>query len=214
MKELKFIHITKNAGHFIEELGRKHGIEWGVYHKDSYITRGVDPSSFTISTQIHHIFCEKPEFIKAKYDWFLVVRNPYTRLLSEYYCRGGGVGKCKVNHDKHTFNKYLMEKITNRYKFYPTKYGHYVEQYRYLDPAHTIHIIKYENMYNELKSLFSNYNLDINLDNYIDQKINSKESHRNDITFTINDFSPILIKFINAIYDKDFQTFNYDKIVV
>ena len=29
LKELKFIHITKNAGTSIEEAGIKHKIEWG-----------------------------------------------------------------------------------------------------------------------------------------------------------------------------------------
>ena len=28
-KELKFIHITKCAGSFIEELGKKHGLKGG-----------------------------------------------------------------------------------------------------------------------------------------------------------------------------------------
>ena len=33
-KKLKFIHITKCAGSFIEEIGKKNNINWGKYHKE------------------------------------------------------------------------------------------------------------------------------------------------------------------------------------
>lgn len=200
MKELKFIHISKCAGKFIEYISSLHGIHWGLNHKEY---KGV-----------HKFFCEKPDELKRKYDWFMVVRNPYTRILSEYYCKGAGIGVSEVVHSKKEFNKYLIDKIAARYSLYPKKYGHYCEQYRYLDPSQTTYIIKYENMYNELKVLFSHYNININLDNYIDQKINSKESHKNTVNFTINDFNPTLIRYINAIYNYDFLVFKYDKIIV
>ena len=33
-KELKFTHITKCAGTFIEHLGNKNGINWGRFHSE------------------------------------------------------------------------------------------------------------------------------------------------------------------------------------
>ena len=32
------------------------------------------------------IFFTKDDELKQKYDWFMIVRNPYDRILSEYYC--------------------------------------------------------------------------------------------------------------------------------
>ena len=39
-------------------------------------------------SQWHEIFVNKP-MLKTKYDWFTVVRNPYERVISEFYCKWG-----------------------------------------------------------------------------------------------------------------------------
>ena len=36
MKQLKFIHITKCAGRFIENMGYQNKIKWGIYHVKEY----------------------------------------------------------------------------------------------------------------------------------------------------------------------------------
>lgn len=195
MKELKFIHISKCAGSFISHIGKLHGLEWGAYHRE-----------YSRGQKTHEEFCKKPEWLKAKYDWFMVVRNPYNRILSEYYY------KLRADYNVHESNKYLIQRVATRGCNPPLTVGHYIEQYKYLDPVQTIHIIKYENMYSELKSLFSNYNIDINLDNYIEQKMNSKELHTTNTSFTTDNFNNTLIRYINRIYKKDFATFNYDMI--
>lgn len=84
---------------------------------------------------------------------------------------------------------------------------HYKEQYKYFDNTIKIHIIKKENMHDELKKLFNDYNLPINIDKYIKNKINEKNKK---CIFDINDFEPELIKLINEVYEKDFDFFNYD----
>ena len=79
MKELKYIHITKCAGTYIEDLDKKYNIRWGRYHKEY--------------GWHHTIFTRLNYKLKRKYDWFMIVRNPYERILSEYYCKWGGIGK-------------------------------------------------------------------------------------------------------------------------
>ena len=83
MTELKFIHISKCAGTFIEEMGKLNNIKWGKYH--------------TEYGWWHEIFINKSYRLKRKYHWFTIVRNPYTRILSEYYCEWGGINheSCK-----------------------------------------------------------------------------------------------------------------------
>lgn len=200
-KELKFIHITKCAGSFVEKIGMEHNIRWGKFH--------------TEYGWWHEIFPNKSNKLKQKYDWFVIVRNPYDRILSEYYCKWTGIGKKNMKHDVSQFNNYLINKIKNRnhYKKYRNIMyigNHYTEQYKYLDDSAKIHIIKFENMYEEIKKLFTDYNIKIDIDFYINKKINSKESLNNFCKFTTNDFNAELISLINEVYKKDFELFGYD----
>ena len=75
IKELKFIHITKTAGTTIEQIGLINNIKWGLNHKEY---------------KNHHkpLNQQKQELIK-KYDWFMIVRNPYDRIISELHCKWG-----------------------------------------------------------------------------------------------------------------------------
>jgi Sulfotransferase family len=194
MKELKFIHITKCAGTYIENLGKKYNIMWGRFHKEYGYW--------------HSIFPAVRDNIKKKYDWFMVVRNPYERILSEYYCKWGGIGSKNINHTKEQMNQFLINKIKSRSRLG----NHYTEQYKYLDKKCKIHIVKLENLNNELISLFKKYKL-----NYTELTIkpkiaNSKMEHNKTVKFEVKDFSRELIKLINTVYDKDFTAFGYAKI--
>lgn len=79
MKKLKFIHCTKCAGTYIEDLGIKYNLKWGRFHKEY--------------GWHHEKFKQLSYNLKNKYDWFMIVRNPYDRILSEYYCKWAGIGK-------------------------------------------------------------------------------------------------------------------------
>tara|TARA_Y100000591_G_scaffold120_1_gene121 strand:- start:2868 stop:3563 length:696 start_codon:yes stop_codon:yes gene_type:complete len=197
-KPLKFIHITKNAGTYIEDTAKTNNILFGRFHKE-YGNIKDGPSPW------HHIFTIVNKDVKNKYDWFMVVRNPYDRILSEYYCQWGGIGKKNINHSKKDMNNFLIDKINKR-----SKIGdHYTEQYKYLDNNYKIHIIKFEDLNRGLKELFKIYNLNIKV---IDKKINTSKEKNNKLKFTINDFNNELIKLINNVYSKDFELFNYKKL--
>lgn len=189
-KPLKFIHITKTAGTTIEKIGEEAGIQWGKNHGEY--------------GQWHRFFDRVPQEVKRKYDWFMVVRNPYDRIISEFYCHHGGHGfsLCEYNHTPEIFNKFCKKKI----KYRSSTGDHWSEQHKYLDFT-PCHILKFENLKEEFEELMRDYNLYLKLD----KKENSNKypfSKR----FGVDDMDDELIEYINGIYDKDFKEFNYEKI--
>jgi hypothetical protein len=191
MKELKFIHITKCAGTTIENLGKEKKIKWGMYHSKEY-------------GHHHKPFKNKPLKLRKKYDWFMVVRNPYTRLVSEFYCKWGGY---RGKHDKlneQQFNNFIKNRVTLRNQ---NNRFHYVEQHKYYDKSSKIHIIKFENLEEEFNALMEKYGLDIKMDRHD----NASKKERK---FNIESFSPEVIKLINKAYSKDFKKFGYEMIEV
>jgi len=186
-KELKFIHITKCAGTFIEDLGYENDILWGKFHEEYGFW--------------HSIFIDRDKELKEKYDWFMIVRNPYTRILSEYYCKWGGIGETNQDHTKEEFNSYLIDKIYNR----SLSGHHYTEQCKYIDVKYNINIIKLETINKDLPKLFKNYKINIQ------PNFEDKKNKGNKTKFTIDDFSHELVEYINVVYHNDFELLNYDK---
>ena len=194
IKELKFIHITKTAGTTIENIGLKNNIQWGFHHKEY---------------KNHHkpLNEQKQELIK-KYDWFMVVRNPYDRIISELHCRWGNRNRNNIlNSSKEKINEYIRNCIHYRnnhekYKKYYC-YGHYKEQYKYLCDNTNINILKFENLKDEFNLLMKKYNLNLKIDKHLNS---------NNKMFIINYFDKENIKLINDVYHKDFEYFNYKKL--
>ena len=189
MKELKFIHVTKTAGTSIEEIAKEKGILYGRYH--------------TEDGGWHVFFKYKPKEFKQQYDWFLVVRNPYERLVSEFHCKWGGVGNHACKYNVEGFNNYIRQKIMRRLPIG----GHYSEQHKYLDndPNIKIHILKFENLEEDFNKLMKTYHLNLQL---------NKDLNRNEKSFSVKDLSTDNIKLINNIYKKDFEKFNYEMIQI
>ena len=67
-----------------------------------------------------------------RYDWLLVVRNPFDRMLSEFYCKWGGVGKDEGNTmSKKKFNHELTKLIKEHVEDEGIG-GHYTPQSEYV----------------------------------------------------------------------------------
>jgi hypothetical protein len=180
--KLKFIHITKCAGTSIENAGKNVNILWGRFHEEYGYW--------------HKLFPNINEEIIDKYDWFMVVRNPYDRILSEYHCCYGGIGGKHIYHTIEEMNLYIIDKINNR----DMDGDHYTEQYKYLHPNKNIHIIKYENLIQEFDNLMLSYNIN---------GIQLKKENYGNRNFNISNFSKELIDLINKVYKKDFELFQY-----
>tara|TARA_Y100000389_G_scaffold189963_1_gene214284 strand:- start:4622 stop:6235 length:1614 start_codon:yes stop_codon:yes gene_type:complete len=191
MKELKFIHITKTGGTSIEDEGFSAGIEWGRHHKEY--------------GWWHEIFTNKEEGLRSKYDWFMVVRNPYERIISEFHCKWGGVGEKANFVGVQFFNEYLKREILNRGKITVNNHGssygdHYTEQHLYLDESVKTHVLKMENLTEEFDSLMSEYNIPLKL---------NRHNNSNRKVFEVHHMDAELIQLIQEVYKKDFETFGY-----
>jgi hypothetical protein len=190
-KELKFIHITKTAGSSIETVGLEKNKRWGIHHKEYGFW--------------HEIFSNKPNSLKSKYDWFMVVRNPYNRIISEYNFIANSLGL--ENHTVDEFNRFIkrwMLNASNNKENHPM-YGringdHFTEQYKYYDPSVIIHILKFENITEEFNNLMKKYNYDIIL---------NKKVQVSKIYFNLKDISNENIELIKTIYKNDFEIFGY-----
>ena len=194
LKELKFIHITKTGGTTIEEIGKENNIKWGRFHKEY--------------KNWHEPLIEKNNFKRQKYDWFLIVRNPYDRIISELHCKYGNLKKnniLKKSNDE--INKFIQECINkrNNFKDYSSLYcyGHYKEQYKYLCSDIKCTILKVENLKEDFNNLMKEYNLNITL---------NKKYNSNKKIFNVCDLNKETIELINDVYNVDFELFNYEKI--
>jgi hypothetical protein len=192
-KELKFIHITKTAGTSIEDAAMVQGIRFGRYH--------------TEYGDYHNYFPMKPKALQDRYDWFLVVRNPYDRILSEYHCMYGGVGYMNppVNHTKQQMSEFLIYKIMDRDKLG----DHYALQSKYISPDTTarIHILRFENIVEDFRALMELYKLPLDISQ-------TKSNIPRQKLFTVDDFSPDLVYLINQVYADDFRQFGYHMIEI
>jgi hypothetical protein len=199
MKELKFSHITKNAGTSIEKAARAQGINWGMYHMIGKEPRNDDQ----VSTYWHDPISNLPLDIRQKYDWFIVVRNPYDRIVSEFFCPW--ISHATKEYTVDEYNSIIQHCITNRLFFPQTRgKGHYMEQWRYLDPSVTVHVLKFESLAADFLTLMNNYGLKISLDTVCNRGRQKK--------FSRDDFSAKTIDMINTVYKMDFELFGYTMI--
>ena len=104
--KLEFVHITKTGGSAIEHAGATVGINWGACHYMKLTEVGCSSPDLTYEAPNYQSYAltspwhTPPKLLKtyvdgAKYpyndaDLFAVVRNPYSRVLSEYYCPWNG----------------------------------------------------------------------------------------------------------------------------
>jgi hypothetical protein len=103
---LEFVHVTKTGGSAIEHAAAAVGITWGSCHYMKVEEVGCsspdlpyeapDYQSYALTSPWHtppkllKMYVEESKYPYNDADLFTVIRNPYSRVLSEYYCPWNG----------------------------------------------------------------------------------------------------------------------------
>jgi hypothetical protein len=192
IQDLKFVHITKTAGTSIENFGRTKGVLWGYQDRNNLfkykykVLKNVSPWHIPLDYFITNPY--------KNYETFIIVRNPYTRLISEYYCNWTG-SKNKNTKNKDEFNKWICNLINRNYGVSG------LPQYLYSAD----HVLKFENLQEDFTNLMNKFNID---DVSIPHSNKSTQTNK----FTIDDMYIDTIEMINNKYHQDFIKFGYNMI--
>eukprot|EP00585_Thalassiosira_rotula_P022477 CAMPEP_0196225710 /NCGR_PEP_ID=MMETSP0912-20130531/50023_1 /TAXON_ID=49265 /ORGANISM="Thalassiosira rotula, Strain GSO102" /LENGTH=326 /DNA_ID=CAMNT_0041505183 /DNA_START=76 /DNA_END=1056 /DNA_ORIENTATION=- len=243
-RRLEFVHVTKTGGSTIERAALSVGVRWGACHFydedicDTPFASSDTPRNTTVKGKDGG---ESPWHLPpwvfeglAKYfkgnpyegaDLFIVTRNPYSRVISEYYCPWVG----KRSDDVKVLNHWVEEMLR---KVNPEGLHRKLEGLR--DGAggdgsfilHTKHLIPqveyvfesdgktrlvpeentlhFENLAVEFPKLLARYSMD----RWVQLPAKKVNVGKNK-TLTHRDLYPATVKLINDFFRRDFEEFGY-----
>jgi hypothetical protein len=193
-KKCIFIHIPKTAGTSIEQFLKENG-------KNDLQLLGVHNNR----SMQHYMGIELKKMYPLYYKnyfKFSVVRNPYDRLLSEYYWTpvpnmGFKYGKTRA------YFLYCVQNIVKKRQFFNNIYfDHLIPQYMFLYENKKLivdKVIKYENLQEDSKILKNELNISNDL-LYLNKSNIKKEG-----------WTELQKEKIYKLYLSDFLLFNYEK---
>ena len=199
---LDFVHISKTAGRSIELLVRRH-------------LPGAGKGWFDTTSVEDKLKWHDPQKLFTCKNLFSVVRNPYSRMLSEFYCPIEGFRKCEFRKrvkkefpiTASTLNKWLQTKLKQVEKRGHWRAYHGHRQYDYVfdrsGRRRVNHVLHYETLEEDFNALMRTYNISVRFSGRQDKQ--SEPSH----TVSTLDFTRRTIYLINKVYEQDFKHFGY-----
>jgi len=244
-KELRFIHITKNAGTTIEEVSKDKSCKykscegWGRHDEQlRELSCGVPTRPIGYCRSNFNCFWHTPPryFSKAdlrswlkKVDLFVVVRNPFTRVLSEFYCEYGGprpecINECSTVSGLNSWICRQLRSVQMAVREGAILHGHWCPQHLYIfdkDGNRIVsesNVIRFEALSDDFEALMRQYDCPFSL---VDAKrmlssINTA-SNISEATsggtvkrkFDFRDLSAETQDLIREVYKEDFTLFRY-----
>lgn len=211
-QNLKFVHISKCAGTIIEDIAKDSGIFWGRY--DTQLCKeNLLPKWSRIKSDYYHLVpdCYQPNIYNLDNSndmkTFCVIREPYSRIISEVFCNWIGILKNNSNPTVLDYNKHI-EKYLN---FVETRFNlqHWWPQHKFIYDADgnkmVDYVLKMDNLNQEFNDLMKEYNLPLQL--------NSKTNESNKM-YGLEDIFINNLNKINRLYRKDFELFGSEMIEV
>lgn len=194
--KILFIHIPKTGGSFIEwEL------QMGYNEKNLFSTTEIGIYSDSIHYHLQHLNFTtivkegyfESDYLK-KFFKFTFIRNPYTRILSEYFWR---LNPNTFDTDK--FHEFVID------RYLCPKDAHFLSQMFYFDIEYDF-IGKYENLIEDLKKIYDVLNISREI-SPINRNIS--KFNKNELIYMINAST---INIINEVFALEFELGNYEKI--
>lgn len=213
-KHLAFIHIPKNAGTTIEKLALSHHIRWGRHlTEEDHLIKQLNADTVPHIQYNWHI---PPRFLKRynpyeAFDTFCVVRNPLSRILSEY--KWAHRNNVEVKDNPIELNKWIDFVLTIE----NVLEGEYVDDIGMKDghlfPQHYFifdengrstcdYILNMDHLEIEFNALMNMYGYDIKITK---TDMLNKSNFKN---ITENDISTANLKKIRYFYNKDYLLYN------
>ena len=220
---LEFVHATKTGGSAIEKAAAKHGIAWGACHYNcasfddmkcpsrsppQYFEGRVKSTRY-VGSMLWHIppHYWSPNLLEG-HKTFTVVRNPYSRAVSEYYNKWDGfVGTDEERNDPSNMNAWIQTNLIDRPK--GIRYLQH-SKYVYDGDGNTVVdvVLHFENLAAEFNELMESEGLPIRLD---DTPFNERTGSA---LLGVKDLTNATIQKINDYAMDDFINFDYEPMLL
>ena len=238
-RRLELVHIPKTGGTAMEAQAARMNITWSMCHfkKGKILNETFCPGPIlkhwrpSVKT---HSRCPwwhlPPQYFElhdfnpyAGADLFCVVRNPYERLLSEYYYAGTYLAKKdaeqlnNVNRLNGWVRHNLLDLIVTMKRgdirqnrtgneIYFRNFGHFIPQYDYVFHHRRQiikHVLRFENMEEEFHALMKLYDLPVRLPTH-----RLRPSHPS--TLTAYNLTRSNLELVERLYEDDLREWGYE----
>ena len=173
---------------------------------------------------LHDTFPSEQNFYRhAGVALFAVVRNPYTKLLSEYYCPWSGY--CRNDKNEATLNSFLQDKLrcaTGSNRTHGKILTHMIPQVEFIfdmeaqqqsAPKQVVnHVLFHEDLAAEMGILMVNYDMPPLILQLISDGINRGQTGSNHQRMGIANLTLATVELIHLNYELDFDLLGYKRI--
>lgn len=202
LPDLVFIHIPKNAGTLIEDVGFEHRVEWGVFMNFTACDWDLQVPTHCSRWHVPPRFLATPNVYTEK-NTFCVSRHPYERALSQF--KWMNTPPC-TQENLNTYLQSSMQKMLDGDEF--EQDCHLIPQAEYIwdERGHQScnNILRLENLAQDFNALMKRNGYDIEL---LSNRTDNTMSNCPELS--IDDFNDDTLAMLNKVYKDDFKKLNY-----
>jgi hypothetical protein len=242
-RRLEFVHIPKTGGTVIESEAARHNVSWSICHFAFPEAARMISMNETICPKgsLKHMWPRVPKYhtcpwwhLPPQYfelqaqnpyegaDLFAVVRNPYERVISEYYYMGKHIHNytADVVNDPAKFDADISMDLKHAHRMkrgdiarnrsanspYFRNAGHWIPQYHFIFERRrrlVKHVLRFENLTSDFEALMELYDLPMRL-----PEKQVRVSHTRKLSVLNMTKETVLL--IEEIYEEDFLEWGYE----